>query len=288
MSAHLNPAVRHEAVLLFDCTDGNPNGDPDAQGQPRTDDETGQGLVTDVAIKRKIRDTVAMLHGADPSYQIFVEAGKALNPRTEEGWTNTKGTEEQAVAWLCGRYFDVRMFGAVLTRGKGIGAVQLRGPLQLTFARSIDPVLPADHTITRVTQTRQEDIDKGERTEIGSKWNVPYGMYRAHIYYSAPRAAQTGITSRDLGVLWSTIATMYEHDRVSRRCGVDLAGLWVFTHPDQYGVAPSRQLLERVKVSAIDPDRAPRAYTDYRRNLNLDKLPNGIEVTTIVDIWGEQ
>lgn len=284
--AHLNPAVRHEAVLLFDCTNGNPNGDPDAQNQPRTDDETGHGLVTDVSIKRKIRDMVTLVHGDDPAYQIFIEAGQALQPRSKEGWDKTNGTEAEALQWLCRRYYDVRMFGGVFTRGKGIGGASTRGPVQITFAHSLDPVLPTDHTITRVTQTRQEDIDKGERTEIGNRWAVPYGLYRACLYYSAPRGIGTGVTERDMAVLWSAMATMFDHSRSSTRAGVDIAGLWVFSHPDKLGVAPARTLLDRVQIALIDPERAPRAYTDYRRNLNLDDLHIGVECTTVIDIWG--
>jgi CRISPR-associated protein Csd2 len=149
MSAHLDPTVRHDIVLLFDVTDGNPNGDPDAGNQPRTDDETGQGLVTDVALKRKIRDVVPQIRPGDPRYGIFVEAGHALNTRIEEALGASGGSGDDAQQWLCDRYFDIRMFGAVLSTGRAEaagrarGAGQVHGPLQLTFARSLDPVLPA-------------------------------------------------------------------------------------------------------------------------------------------------
>src|SRR5262245_44488070 len=172
-TAHLDPARRHDAVLLFEVIDGNPNGDPDAGNQPRADDETGHGLVTDVALKRKIRDVVPEIKPGDPRYGIFVEAGHALNTRIDEALTHNDNNGTDAQQWLCERYFDIRMFGAVLSTGQNRGngqmrgAGQVRGPLQLTFARSQDPVLPSDHAITRVTQTRQEDIDKGESTEIG-------------------------------------------------------------------------------------------------------------------------
>jgi CRISPR-associated protein Csd2 len=176
---HLDPAVRHDMVFLFDVVDGNPNGDPDAGNRPRMDDESGQGLVTDVCLKRKIRDTISLAAGAGPRYGVFVQAGYALNPRLEEFYEATglklsaKATPDQAAqarAWLCDRYVDIRLFGAVLSLGQTHALGQIRGPLQVTMARSVDPVFPMDHTITRVTQNRQADIDKGETTEMGGKW----------------------------------------------------------------------------------------------------------------------
>jgi len=282
--AHLDPSRRHDIVLLFDVTDGNPNGDPDGGNQPRTDDETGQGLVTDVALKRKIRDTVALLRGDDARYGIFVEAGHALNTRIEEAWQAQPGRPEDAQRWLCEHYFDIRMFGAVLTGSKG-GAGQVRGPLQLTFARSIDPVLPIDHAITRVTQTRQDDIDKGERTEMGSKWTVPYGLYRAHAYFSAPRAAKTGVTSDDLAMLWRAVSLMFDHDRSATRGDMKLCGLFVFSHPDALGVAPAASLTERIRVERTNQEKAARQYQDYRLTVDTDGLPEGVELTQLVNLW---
>ncbi|MFD6608616.1 type I-C CRISPR-associated protein Cas7/Csd2 [Micromonospora chalcea] len=284
-AAHLDPTRRHDAVLLFDVSDGNPNGDPDAGNQPRTDDETGQGLVTDVAIKRKIRDTVSLMRGDDPRYGIFVEAGFALNTRIEEALKANPGKADQAQQWMCEHYFDIRMFGGVLSTGKGGGAGQVRGPLQLTFARSIDSILPTDHTITRVTQTRQEDINKGESTEIGSKWTVPYGLYRAHAFYSAPRAAKTGVTSDDLAALWQAITVMFDHDRAATRGEMKLCGLYVFSHPDAFGVAPSAALTQRITLKRTNDDKAPRTHTDYTRNINDAALPDGVELTKLVDLW---
>jgi CRISPR-associated protein Csd2 len=285
-SVHLDPSHRHDAVLLFDVTDGNPNGDPDAANQPRIDDETGQGLVTDVAIKRKIRDTVSLLRGHDPRYGIFVEAGHALNTRIQGALTANPGGAADARRWLCEHYFDIRMFGAVLTTGatKG-GAGQIRGPLQLTFARSVDPVVPTDHTITRVTQTRQEDVTKGETTEIGSKWTVPYGLYRTHAFFSAPRAEQTAVTAEDLAALWQAITVMFDHDRSATRGEMSLCGLYVFSHPDAYGVAPSRSLTDRLTLRRRDPDKAPRTRGDYERVWSDAALPDGVQLTTLVDLW---
>jgi CRISPR-associated protein Csd2 len=284
--AHLDPSRRHDIVLLFDVTDGNPNGDPDAGNQPRTDDETGQGLVTDVAIKRKVRDTVSLLRGDDPRYGIFVEAGHALNTRIEEALKANPGKADEAQQWLCAHYFDIRMFGAVLSTGaqKG-GAGQVRGPLQITFARSLDAILPTDHTITRVTQTRQDDIDKGERTEMGSKWTVPYGLYRAHAYFSAGRAAKTGVTADDLGVLWQSLVAMFDHDRSATRGDMKLCGLYVFSHPDAVGVASAASLTGRVVIVRANGEKAPRQHTDYRRVLDSTPIPTGVELTTVVDLW---
>jgi CRISPR-associated protein Csd2 len=284
-AAHLDPTRRHDAVLLFDVCDGNPNGDPDAGNQPRTDDETGQGLVTDVAIKRKIRDTVSLLRGDDPRYGIFVEAGFALNTRIEAALKANPGKPDEAQSWLCQHYFDIRMFGGVLSTGKGGGAGQVRGPLQLTFARSIDPVLPIDHTITRVTQTRQEDVDKGERTEIGSKWTVPYGLYRAHAFFSAPRAGKTGVSSDDLAALWQAVGVMFDHDRAATRGEMKLCGLYVFSHRDAYGVAPSASLTRRLAITRANQEKPPRLHTDYARAWDESPLPDGVELTKLVDLW---
>jgi CRISPR-associated protein Csd2 len=282
--AHLDPTRRHDAVLLFDVTDGNPNGDPDAGNQPRTDDESGQGLVTDVAIKRKIRDMVSLLRGDDPRYGIFVESGHALNTRIEEALKANPGKSGEAQRWMCEHYFDVRMFGAVLSTGKGGGAGQVRGPVQLTFARSLDPIVPTGHTITRVTQTRQEDINKGESTEMGSKWTVPYGLYRTHLFYSAPRAAKTGVTSDDLAVLWQAVTNMFDHDRSATRGEMKLCGLYVFSHPDALGAAPAAALTERITFG-VNHDKAPRAYTDYSRAIDESGLPEGVTLTKLVDLW---
>jgi len=284
-AAHLDPSRRHDIVFLFDVTDGNPNGDPDGGNQPRTDVETGQGLVTDVAIKRKIRDTVALLRGDDSRYGIFVEAGYALNTRIEEALAANPGSIDQAQQWLCEHYFDIRMFGAVLTTGAKGGAGQIRGPLQLTFARSIDPVVPTDHTITRVTQTRQEDIDKGESTEMGSKWTVPYGLYRGHAYFSAPRAAKTGVTSDDLAMLWRAFSLMFDHDRSATRGEMKLCGLFVISHPDALGVASAASLTDRIRITRKDETKPPRHHGDYRLEIDRSGLPEGVELTELVNLW---
>jgi CRISPR-associated protein Csd2 len=291
VNTHLDPAVRHDVVLLFDVTDGNPNGDPDGANQPRTDPETGHGLVTDVALKRKIRDVVPEIKPGDPRYGIFVEAGHALNTRIQQALTTTGNNVPNAQQWLCQHYFDIRMFGALLSTGKAIGeskargAGHIRGPLQVTFARSLHPVLPTDHTITRVTQTRQEDIDKGESTEIGSKWTVPYGLYQAHAFYSASRASHTGVTTEDLDTLWTAISTMFDHDRSATRGEMKLCGLYVFSHPNALGTASAYQLSSRIQLQLSNPDKPPRQHTDYQRQIHPDNLPEGITLTTVIDLW---
>lgn len=290
---HLDPSVRHDMVFLFDVVDGNPNGDPDAGNRPRTDDESGQGLVTDVALKRKVRDTIALAAGDDPRYGVFVQAGYALNPRLEESYTATGltiGTKysaaqvAQARAWLCDRYVDIRLFGAVLSVGKTQSLGQIRGPVQVTMARSIDPVLPMDHAITRVTQTRQEDIDKGESTEMGGKWTVPYGLYRAEIYYSGSRGIQTGVDARDLELLHRSLEMMFDHDRSATRGRLAPRGLYVFSHADAFGAAPAHRLTERVQITRSDNDSGtvPRSFGDYVVSVDDDDLPRGVSLSKLI------
>jgi CRISPR-associated protein Csd2 len=292
---HLDPMVRHDAIFLFDVADGNPNGDPDAGNRPRVDDETGQGLVTDVAIKRKIRDTIG--HAASAAglesarYQVFVEAGHALNTRLEESYTAhglplekgkvTDEQAEQARRWLTERYVDIRLFGAVMSTGNTSALGQIRGPLQFGMARSIDPIYSVDHAITRVTQTTQADIDKGERTEMGSKWTVPYALYRVAIHYSGERGRQTAVSQDDLGVLFTTLVNMFDHDRSATRGIMSSRGLYVFSHSNSFGNAPAQALLDRVHVERIGTD-VPRAFGDYKATVNDRDLPPGVTLTRLL------
>ena len=289
---HLDPTVRHDMVFLFDVTDGNPNGDPDAGNRPRTDDESGQGLVTDVALKRKIRDTLALSAGDDPRYGLFVQAGYALNPRLEASYEahglqlgSKKITPEQAAsarAWLCERYVDIRLFGAVLSVGRTGALGQIRGPLQVSMARSIDAVFPMDHAITRVTQTKQEDIDKGESTEMGGKWTIAYGLYRAELYYSATRGQQTGVDAKDLDLLYRSLEMMFDHDRSATRGTLTPRGLYVFSHTDAFGCAPAHKLTERVRANLLNADVAPRAFGDYVVSVDDSDLPQGVTLTKLI------
>ncbi len=290
----LDPEHKHDMVLLFDVADGNPNGDPDAGNRPRTDDETGHGLVTDVAIKRKVRDTLplaAQTAGTDLArYQIFVEAGHALNTRLEESYIvkglelGKKLTAEQAAkarGWLADRYVDIRLFGAVLSTGKTNALGQIRGPVQVGMARSLDPVLPVDHAITRVTQTTQADIDKGESTEMGGKWTVPYGLYRAEIHYTAARGRQTGVTADDLDLFLRTLVNMFDHDRSATRGEMATRGLYVFSHDNAFGAAPAHTLSARIRPHRII-DGVPRSFGDYKVDVDDNDLPGGVTLTRVL------
>ncbi|MGW4113046.1 type I-C CRISPR-associated protein Cas7/Csd2 [Actinosynnema sp. NPDC004786] len=286
--AHLDPTRRHDAVLLFDVLDGNPNGDPDAGNQPRVDVETGQGLVTDVSLKRKIRDQIPLLRPDQPRYKIFVEADTALNTNIGRAFTATdtpvtkKTTPDQrrtVQQWLCNEFYDIRMFGGVVGTGNG-NAGRIRGPLQLTFARTIDRVLVQGHGITRITQTTEKDITEGgESTEMGTKWTVHYGLYRAHLHYSASRGTDTGVTPEDLAVLWQTLTNLFEHDRASGRGEMDVKGLHIFTHDDAYGRARASQLFNRITAKPLNT--TPRTINDYKIDIS-DSGHAGVTLTSLV------
>jgi CRISPR-associated protein Csd2 len=284
VGTHLDPHRKQDFVFLFDVTDGNPNGDPDGAGMPRTDPETMQGLVTDVAIKRKIRNMVILLGEGKPGYDIYVEAGVSLNSQHERayealGLAAGKASAPAAQRWMCETFYDIRMFGAVMSTGdKTAGRVQ--GPLQLTFSRSIDPVLAQEHGITRVTRTKEGDT---KETEMGSKHAVPYGLYRGIGHFSAPLAARTGVTSDDLAMLWRAMTLMFEHDRSSTRGEMVLRGLYVFTHHDAYGTAPAHTLTDLVTIERTIPEHQPiRAFGHYDVNLDETGIPDGVTLTRII------
>jgi len=291
---YCDPERRHDFVLLFDVRDGNPNGDPDAGNLPRVDPETMQGIITDVCLKRKIRNYVDLLHGHSYNeldhdangYGIFVrDSGVALNTKIEgvgeevgRGAQNKEKRREE----LCRRYYDIRMFGAVLSTGKQeYESGQVRGPVQLTFARSIDPIAPLDLSITRVAITRPEDAkDGGKETEMGRKPIVPYGLYRAHGFFSPALARQTGVSREDLRLLWEAMLHMFEHDRSAARGEMTLRGLYVFSHDSPRGNAPSHTLFERITVARVNGVEAPRAFSDYRVVV-ADTLPDGVQLNRL-------
>jgi len=285
---YLDPARKHDAVLLFDVTDGNPNGDPDNAGAPRTDLETGHGIVTDVALKRKIRDVVPLIAVGRPGYDIYVEAGVALEERHQRAYT-ALGADPKAKAkpiaqardWMIENFYDVRMFGAVMA-SKIAPAGKTRGPVQLTFSRSVDPVLVVENGITRVTQTRQSDIDEGQTTEMGSKWTIPYALYRGVIHFSAPLAARAKVTHDDLDVLWRAVTLMLEHDRAATRGEMTLRGLYVFTHDDALGRAPAKHLDDLVAIERTDATAPARRFGDYRVSIDEKQVPAGITLTALV------
>ena len=287
---YLDPARKHDAVLLFDVTDGNPNGDPDNSGAPRTDLETGQGIVTDVALTRKIRDVVPLIAAGRKGYDIYVEADGALEERHLRAYADLgadPGAKPQPIArardWMIEHFFDVRMFGAVMA-SKIAAAGKARGPVQLTFARSIDPVLVVENGITRVTQTRQKDIDEGQTTEMGSKWTIPYALYRGVIHFSAPLAAKAKVTHDDLDVFWRAVTLMFEHDRAATRGEMTLRGLYVFTHDDALGRAPAHHLTDLVTIGRASAQVATptRHFSDYRVGIDDAKAPAGVTLTRLV------
>jgi CRISPR-associated protein Csd2 len=281
----LDPGRRHDAVLLFDVTNGNPNGDPDAGNQPRANPLDMRGLVSDVAIKRKIRNYIAAARPADSSvdgmqdntrYKVYVEEGVALNARHERAYTalglkSKKTSHEQqleARRWMCDNFFDVRLFGALMSTGDA-NCGQVKGPVQVGFATSIDPIYTLDQTITRVAVTRTEDLDKlhagegGKDREMGRKAIVPYGLYRTHVYYSPYFGRQAGVSRDDLQLLWRALTMMWDLDRSSARADMNCRGLFVFSHTNPLGDAPAHKLLDRVCVQKRDGVEYPSCFEDY-------------------------
>ena len=297
---HTDVNRRHDFVLLFDVMDGNPNGDPDAGNLPRVDPETMQGLVTDVAIKRKVRDWVDTARGGEARFKIYVQSGEALNARhrrayealgiTSTGSKQAANDVRRAREWMCDNFFDIRMFGAVMTTGVNCG--QVRGPLQLTFARSIDPIVPLDLSITRVAVTREEDTEvvaaegeegaQGKQTEMGRKALVPYGLYRAHGFFNPHFARQTGATSEDLGLVWQALVSMWDLDRSAARGMMACRGLYIFSHESPLGNAPAHELLARVSVRRREDVSVPRSFSDYAVTVASSDLPPGVTLTTLV------
>lgn len=279
---------RYEFVLLYDVENGNPNGDPDAGNMPRIDPETGHGIVTDVCLKRKIRNYVELVQGDKAGYRIHIKEGTALNQNHEEAYKTVEGLEpgkkakpdgvEQARQWMCANFFDVRTFGAVMSTGDNCG--QVRGPVQINFSRSIDPIIQQEVTITRQAVTRTEDLEK-ERT-MGRKHIVPYGLYRAEGYVSAKLANEdrkgTGFSEDDLELLWDALINMFEHDHSAARGKMAARRLIVFKHDSDLGNAPSHLLFDRVTVAKSETANPPRKIGDYSVNIDTDNLPTGVQI----------
>jgi len=296
---YTNPGLRHDFVLLFDVQDGNPNGDPDAGNLPRVDPETMQGLVTDVSLKRKVRDWVDVALGEKDRFKIYVQAGgEALNMKHERAYraldlkpTGVKQDRrdvDQARAWMCQNFYDIRMFGAVMTTGVNCG--QVRGPVQLTFARSIDPIVPLDLSITRVAVTKPEDAivtvseegqgTSGKQTEMGRKALVPYGLYRAYGFFNPHFAAGTGASEEDLALFWQALQQMWDLDRSSSRGLMGCRGLYVFTHESPLGNAPAQRLFELVQTPPSQ-SKAPRCFADYTVTVDEAGVPAGVTLTRL-------
>lgn len=274
---------RIDFVYLFDVQDGNPNGDPDAGNLPRVDAETGMGLVTDVCLKRKVRNYVEVAKELADGYDIFVREKAVLNTAIDKAHDDSSVKEakdkiEAARQFMCKNYYDIRTFGALMTTGKNAG--QVRGPIQLTFARSVDPIVALEHSITRMAVTKIEDIDK-ERT-IGRKATVPYGLYLCHGFISANLAKQTGFDEADLEVFWEALQNMFDVDRSAARGMMSAQRLIVFKHNSELGNAPANKLFDLVKVEKKEGVGVPRSFSDYKVTINTDQLPANVEILEII------
>lgn len=295
---------RYEFVILFDVENGNPNGDPDAGNMPRTDPETGLGLVTDVCLKRKIRNYVETVKEDAPGWRIYIKDNVPLNRSDNEafatvgigGAAEMKGEELKKQLkkaketgdvdrllrdYMCSQFYDVRTFGAVMTTMvKGaLNCGQVRGPVQLSFARSIDPVIPQEITITRVAISTEADAEK-KGTEMGRKYIIPYGLYRCEGYVSANLARKaTGFSEDDLALLWKAILNMFEHDHSAARGQMAVRELIVFKHDSELGEAPAHRLFDTVQVARKDGVTAPRSYSDYTVTVEESRLPEGVTCT---------
>jgi CRISPR-associated protein Csd2 len=307
---------RYDFVLLFDVKDGNPNGDPDAGNLPRLDAETGHGLVTDVALKRKVRNFVTMIRDQaerDPQpgekrFEIYVREKAILNQQNQRAYSALKldaegpepapdeaaekkpakekkrkgGGEDvnKARDWMCQNFFDVRTFGAVMSTGVNCG--QVRGPVQLTFARSVDPIIAQEHSITRMAVATEAEAEKqgGDNRTMGRKHTVPYGLYVAHGFVSSFLARQTGFSDADLELLWQALSQMFDHDRSAARGEMATRGLYVFKHESELGNAPAHTLFERIQV--VRKADVPRSFADYEVAVNEAELPSGVALLRMV------
>ncbi|WLQ16769.1 type I-C CRISPR-associated protein Cas7/Csd2 [Hahella aquimaris] len=291
---------RYEFVFLFDVTNGNPNGDPDAGNLPRLDPETNHGLVTDVCLKRKVRNFVAFeksdVNGSALGFNIYVQEKSVLNNQHKQAWEalgippdakekykklpKDEAKARELTAWMCNNFFDIRAFGAVMTMEVNCG--QVRGPVQFAFATSVDPVTPLEISITRMAVTNERDLES-ERT-MGRKHIVPYGLYRAHGFISAKLAERTGFSEEDLQLLWRALINMFEHDRSAARGEMAARKLIVFKHEHPMGDAPSHVLFDKVKVERVegDADTPARSYSDYRVTVDSEAVPVGVSVQELL------
>lgn len=293
MNRHLDPTVRHDFVMLFDVTDGNPNGDPDAGNLPRVDPETRHGLVTDVALKRKVRDYVDTVKGSEERYKIYVQHGAILNERHQRAYTaigkdpKEAGPNEISTArkWMCENFYDVRTFGAFMG-SKEANAGQVRGPIQLTFARSIDPILSLDLAITRVAVTKagegREDSEESSVGTMGRKALIPYGLYRVQGFYIPSFAKDTGFDADDLALFWQALVNMWDLDRSASRGLTACQEVFVFSHDTALGNAPAHKLFDQIEVSRDHGSGVPRAFSDYQV-ATANGLPPGVTLTRLVD-----
>lgn len=277
---------RIDFVYIFDVQDGNPNGDPDAGNLPRVDVETGMGIVTDVCIKRKVRNYVQVAKGLANGYDIFVKEKAVLNNEIDKAHDDAKVKAAQnkiaaARQYMCEHYYDIRTFGAVMSTGKNAG--QVRGPIQLTFARSVNPVATSEHSITRiaVATPKEAESQNGENHTMGRKATIPYGLYVCHGFISANLAQQTGFTEDDLALFFDALKNMFDLDRSAARGLMSAQKLIVFRHASELGNAPANKLFDLVKIEKTTND-VPRSFKDYAVSINTSALPNGVTVEELI------
>lgn len=274
---------RYEFVLLFDVENGNPNGDPDAGNMPRIDPETGHGLVTDVCLKRKIRNYVSLIKEGAVGFNIYIQEKAVLNRTNTLAYTEYKLKPEtkklpkkledaqNVTGWMCSNFYDIRSFGAVMTTEVNCG--QVRGPVQLAFAKSVDPIVPQEISITRMAVTNEKDLEK-ERT-MGRKHIVPYGLYVSHGFISAPLAEKTDFGEEDLSLLWDALVNMFEHDRSAARGMMSSRKLFVFKHENKMGNAPAHKLFDLIDISRAEGSNGPaRSFRDY--SVSVGQVPKGV------------
>ncbi|OYO04696.1 CRISPR-associated Csd2 family protein [Propionibacteriaceae bacterium ES.041] len=287
MNAHTNPDVKHDALYVFEATDSNPNGDPDNGGRPRVDLETGQGVVSDVSLKRKVRDSIIyrVEQGlSETRYKIFIRRGLSLNEQLEAAYqrldqklSDKPNPEHVAKSqeYMIENFFDVRMFGAVMSTGKA-QAGKVTGPVTIGLARSVDPVMPMEMGITRTASTREESRDNA--SQMGNKSVVPYGLYVARVHYQPTK--DIAVTTGDLELLWCSLATMFEITRSAARPDISARHLIVFSHDNPFGNAPARALFDKVKITKNSDIAVPQSYADYSVALpSAADLPKGVSVT---------
>jgi conserved hypothetical protein len=282
---------RYEFVYFFDVTNGNPNGDPDAGNMPRLDPESSKGLVTDVCLKRKIRNFIETAYENEPGYEIYVKEKSVLNLQNKRAYEalgvapeakklpKDEAKAREITAWMCNNFFDIRSFGAVMTTEVNSG--QVRGPVQLAFAQSLDPIVPLEISITRMAVTNEKDLEK-ERT-MGRKHIVPYALYRVHGFISANLAAKTGFSDEDLQKLWQALQMMFEYDRSAARGEMTARKLIIFKHDSILGSQPAHKLFERVTVERVQGESGSpaAAFSDYRINVDRETL-QGITIEELL------
>jgi CRISPR-associated protein Csd2 len=287
MTTYFDPTKRHDAVLLIDITDGNPNGDPDSGNQPRTDPETRQGLMTDSCIKRKLRNYVQAVSEGQDGLSILIEDGAVLRDRFAPAFDalkiqkpkgKTPEDQERLAGWLQERYWDLRMFGGVLE--SELRAGQVWGPVQIGIARSIDPVLPMTMTITRCAASNPKD-NKDNKT-MGKKELIPYGLYRSYLTYS-PHRAPSSLTTDDLKLLWDSLSNCWDFDRSSGRGFMNCRGLYVFTHENKFGNSRAHELFKRIDPKLKESGSVPRLFSDYEVAVDDADLPSGITLTRLIE-----